>query len=225
MLERSQQSRMNHNMHTHVKHSALIVVDVQNGFTPGGNLAVTDADQIIPVINQLARQFEMVVLTQDWHPEQHISFADNHENKAPFETIELPYGTQVLWPKHCVQGTADAEFHPALDIPTAQLIIRKGFHPEIDSYSAFMEADRKTPTGLNGYLKEHQIDTVYIVGIATDFCVAWTALDAVQMGFTTYVIEDACKAIDLNGSLQSAWQSMLAQGVQRIHSGTILASA
>ncbi len=225
MLERSQQSRMNHNMHTHVKHSALIVVDVQNGFTPGGNLAVTDADQIIPLINQLARQFEMVVLTQDWHPEQHVSFADNHENKAPFETIELPYGTQVLWPKHCVQGTADAEFHPALDIPTAQLIIRKGFHPEIDSYSAFMEADRKTPTGLNGYLKEHQIDTVYIVGIATDFCVAWTALDAVQMGFTTYVIEDACKAIDLNGSLQSAWQSMLAQGVQRIQSGAILASA
>ena len=225
MLERSQQSRMNHNMHTHAKHSALIVVDVQNGFTPGGNLAVTDADQIIPLINQLARQFEMVVLTQDWHPDQHISFADHHENKAPFETIELPYGTQVLWPKHCVQGTADAEFHPALDIPTAQLIIRKGFHPEIDSYSAFMEADRKTPTGLNGYLKEHQIDTVYIVGIATDFCVAWTALDAVQMGFTTYVIEDACKAIDLNGSLQSAWQSMLAQGVQRIQSGAILASA
>lgn len=225
MLERSQQSRMNHNMHTHVKHSALIVVDVQNGFTPGGNLAVTDADQIIPVINQLARQFEMVVLTQDWHPDQHISFADNHENKAPFETIELPYGTQVLWPKHCVQGTADAELHPELDIPTAQLIIRKGFHPEIDSYSAFMEADRKTPTGLNGYLKEHQIDTVYIVGIATDFCVAWTALDAVQMGFITYVIEDACKAIDLNGSLQSAWQSMLAQGVQRIQSGAILASA
>ncbi|MDR2060122.1 MAG: bifunctional nicotinamidase/pyrazinamidase [Acinetobacter sp.] len=216
---------MNHNMHTHVKHSALIVVDVQNGFTPGGNLAVTNADQIIPLINQLARQFEMVVLTQDWHPNQHISFADNHENKAPFETIELPYGTQVLWPKHCVQGTQDAEFHPALDIPTAQLIIRKGFHPEIDSYSAFMEADRKTPTGLNGYLKEHQIDTVYIVGIATDFCVAWTALDAVQMGFTTYVIEDACKAIDLNGSLQSAWQSMLAQGVQRIQSGAILASA
>lgn len=225
MLERSQQSRMNHNMHTHVKHSALIVVDVQNGFTPGGNLAVTDADQIISLINQLARQFEMVVLTQDWHPDQHISFADNHENKAPFETIELSYGTQVLWPKHCVQGTADAEFHPALDIPTAQLIIRKGFHPEIDSYSAFMEADRKTPTGLKGYLTEHQIDTVYIVGIATDFCVAWTALDAVQMGFTTYVIEDACKAIDLNGSLQSAWQSMLAQGVQRIQSGAILASA
>ena len=213
---------MKHNMYTLEKHSALIVVDVQNGFTPGGNLAVTDADQIIPVINQLARQFEMVVLTQDWHPEQHISFADNHENKAPFETIELPYGTQVLWPKHCVQGTQDAEFHPALDIPTAQLIIRKGFHPDIDSYSAFMEADRKTPTGLKGYLTEHQIDTVYIVGIATDFCVAWTALDAAQMGFQTYVIEDACKAIDLNGSLQSAWQSMQAEGIQRIQSSAIL---
>jgi len=222
MLERSEQSRMKHNMYTLAKHSALIVVDVQNGFTPGGNLAVTDADQIIPVINQLARQFEMVVLTQDWHPEQHISFADNHENKAPFETIELSYGTQVLWPKHCVQGTQDAEFHPALDIPTAQLIIRKGFHPDIDSYSAFMEADRKTPTGLKGYLIEHQIDTVYIVGIATDFCVAWTALDAAQMGFKTYVIEDACKAIDLNGSLQSAWQSMQAEGIQRIQSSAIL---
>ncbi len=223
MLKSSDQSRMKHNMHTLPKHAALIVVDVQNGFTPGGNLAVAGADQIIPLINQLARQFERVVLTQDWHPEQHISFADNHEHKAAFETIELPYGTQVLWPKHCVQGTQDAEFHPDLDIPAAQLIIRKGFHPEIDSYSAFMEADRTTPTGLNGYLKEHQVDTVYIVGIATDFCVAWTALDAVALGFNTYVIEDACKAIDLQGSLQHAWQSMSAQGVQRIHSDAILA--
>ncbi len=213
---------MNNEMQTDSKHSALIVVDVQNGFTPGGNLAVTDADQIIPVINQLAQQFDTVILTQDWHPDQHVSFADNHLDKRAFETIELPYGTQVLWPKHCVQGTQDAEFHPNLNIPTAQLIIRKGFHVEIDSYSAFMEADRKTPTGLQGYLKEHQIDTVYIVGIATDFCVAWTALDAAQMGFTTYVIEDACKAIDLNGSLQQAWQQMLEQGVQRIQSAAIL---
>lgn len=203
-------------------HVALIVVDVQNGFTPGGNLAVAKADQIIPIINQLAKKFEHIVLTQDWHPEQHISFADNHDNKVPFETIELPYGIQVLWPKHCVQGTHDAEFHPDLDVPTAQLIIRKGFHADIDSYSAFMEADRKTPTGLKGYLTEHQIDTVYIVGIATDFCVAWTALDAAQMGFKTYVIEDACKAIDLDGSLQSAWQSMLEQGIERIQSTTIL---
>jgi nicotinamidase/pyrazinamidase len=209
-------------MRKQANHVALIVVDVQNGFTPGGNLAVAGADQIIPVINQLTKKFEYVVLTQDWHPEQHISFADNHENKVPFETIELSYGTQVLWPRHCVQGTHDAEFHPELNISTAQLIIRKGFHPDIDSYSAFIEADRKTPTGLKGYLKEHQIDTVYIVGIATDFCVAWTALDAAQMGFKTYVIEDACKAIDLNDSLQHAWQIMREQGINRIQSSAIL---
>ncbi|HAV58421.1 MAG: nicotinamidase [Acinetobacter sp. GWC1_38_13] len=205
-----------------VKQSVLIVVDVQNGFTPGGNLAVANADEIIPKINQLAQKFEHIVLTQDWHPDQHISFADNHPNKKPFETIELDYGRQVLWPKHCVQGTHDAEFHPNLNIPTAQLIIRKGCHQNIDSYSAFMEADRKTPTGLNGYLREHQINTVYIVGIATDFCVAWTAIDAVELGFDTYVIEDACKAIDLNGSLQQAWQDMLQKGVHRIEASSIL---
>lgn len=205
-----------------VKQSVLIVVDVQNGFTPGGNLAVENADEIIPKINQLAQKFEHIVLTQDWHPDQHISFADNHPNKNPFETIELDYGRQVLWPKHCVQGTHDAEFHPHLNIPTAQLIIRKGCHQNIDSYSAFMEADRKTPTGLNGYLREHQINTVFIVGIATDFCVAWTAIDAAELGFDTYVIEDACKAIDLNGSLQQAWQDMLQKGVHRIEASSIL---
>lgn len=205
-----------------VKQSVLIVVDVQNGFTPGGNLAVANADEIIPKINQLAQKFEHIVLTQDWHPDQHISFADNHPNKNPFETIELDYGRQVLWPKHCVQGTRDAEFHPHLNIPTAQLIIRKGCHQNIDSYSAFMEADRKTPTGLNGYLREHQINTVFIVGIATDFCVAWTAIDAAELGFDTYVIEDACKAIDLNGSLQQAWQDMSQKGVHRIEASSIL---
>ncbi|MCU4395727.1 bifunctional nicotinamidase/pyrazinamidase [Acinetobacter junii] len=205
-----------------VKQSVLIVVDVQNGFTPGGNLAVANADEIIPKINQLAQKFEHIVLTQDWHPVQHISFADNHPNKKPFETIELDYGRQVLWPKHCVQGTRDAEFHPHLNIPTAQLIIRKGCHQNIDSYSAFMEADRKTPTGLNGYLREHQINTVFIVGIATDFCVAWTAIDAAELGFDTYVIEDACKAIDLNGSLQQAWQDMSQKGVHRIEASSIL---
>ena len=205
-----------------VKQSVLIVVDVQNGFTPGGNLAVANADEIIPKINQLAQKFEHIVLTQDWHPDQHISFADNHPNKKPFETIELDYGPQVLWPKHCVQGTHDAEFHPHLNIPTAQLIIRKGCHQNIDSYSAFMEADRKTPTGLNGYLREHQINTVFIVGIATDFCVAWTAIDAAELGFDTYVIEDACKAIDLNGSLQQAWQDMSQKGVHRIEASSIL---
>ncbi|WEV48977.1 bifunctional nicotinamidase/pyrazinamidase [Acinetobacter sp. ESL0695] len=198
------------------KKSALIVVDVQNGFMPGGNLAVKEADQIIPSINQIARQFGCVVLTQDWHTEDHISFAENHIAKQPFETIELAYGTQVLWPKHCVQGTHDADFHPALDIPTAQLIIRKGFHQHIDSYSAFLEADHQTSTGLKGYLNSREIDTVYIVGVATDFCVAWTAIDAIKLGFNTYVIEDATAAINLNGSLGQSWLQMTQMGVKRI---------
>lgn len=198
------------------KKSALIVVDVQNGFMPGGNLAVKEADQIIPSINQIARQFGCVVLTQDWHTEDHISFAENHIAKQPFETIELAYGTQVLWPKHCVQGTHDADFHPALDIPTAQLIIRKGFHQHIDSYSAFLEADHQTSTGLKGYLNSREIDTVYIVGVATDFCVAWTAIDAIKLGFNTYVIEDATAAINLNGSLGQSWLQMIQIGVKRI---------
>ena len=151
--------------------SALIVVDVQNGFTPGGHLAVAEADQIIPTINDLAQYFNNIVITQDWHPEDHISFAQNHANKNPVDTVELDYGTQVLWPVHCVQGTPDAELHPKLNLPSAQLIIRKGCHTHIDSYSAFMESDQKTSTGLAGYLKERGIDTVFIVGIATDFCV------------------------------------------------------
>lgn len=196
--------------------SALIVVDVQNGFTPGGNLAVAHADEIIPAINQLAQYFDNVIITQDWHPENHISFAENHPGQKPFDVIQLDYGKQVLWPAHCIQGTKDAELHPNLDLPTAQLIIRKGFHAHIDSYSAFMEADHKTTTGLAGYLKERGIDTVYVVGIATDFCVAWTAIDAAQFGFQSFVVADAIKAIDLNGSLQHAWQEMLAHGVKRI---------
>jgi len=209
-------------MNKQPQNAVLIVVDVQNGFTPGGNLAVADADIIIPTINQLAGCFENVVLTQDWHPDNHISFAANHLGKQPFETIELDYGPQVLWPKHCVKGTQDAEFHPDLNIPTAQLIIRKGFHAHIDSYSAFMEADHATMTGLTSYLKERGIDTVYVVGIATDFCVAWTALDAVKQGFKTLVVEDACKGIDLNGSLEHAWQTMQRQGVVRIQSTDLL---
>lgn len=202
--------------------NALIVVDVQNGFCPGGNLAVANADQIIPCINALGRVFQNIVITQDWHPTTHVSFAANHAGKQDYEQIQLSYGEQVLWPVHCVQGTADAELHPDLDLPTAQLIIRKGFHEQIDSYSAFMEADRKTTTGLAAYLKAREIDTVYIVGIATDFCVAWTAIDACELGFSTYVIEDATKAIDLNGSLEQAWQQMLAQGVQRVQSQHLL---
>ena len=202
--------------------SALIVVDVQNGFTPGGNLAVANADQIIPKINQLAQYFDNVVLTQDWHPADHVSFAENHAGHQPFDTIQLPYGAQVLWPAHCVQGTHDAALHQDLNVPHAQLIIRKGFHAGIDSYSAFMEADHQTSTGLVGYLKERGIDTVFIAGIATDFCVAWTAMDACKMGFRSFVIADACKGIDLNGSLQHAWQEMLAQGVKRIYTKDIV---
>ena len=197
--------------------AALIVVDVQNGFTPGGNLAVAHADEIIPQINQLASYFDNIVITQDWHPDDHISFAENHLDKQPFESILVDYGHQVLWPKHCVQGTHDAALHPDLNLPTAQLIIRKGFHRHIDSYSAFMEADQRTSTGLASYLKEREISSVFIVGIATDFCVAWTAMDARHLGFETYVIADATRAIDLNGSLQRAWQEMLAQGVKRIY--------
>lgn len=202
--------------------SALIVVDVQNGFTSGGNLAVAHAEQIIPTINQLAQHFDNIILTQDWHPENHTSFVENHPDYQAYDMIQLDYGMQVLWPSHCVQGTQDAEFHPDLDIPTAQMIIRKGFHSHIDSYSAFMEADHKTTTGLAGYLKERGIDTVYIVGIATDFCVAWTAMDAAKLGFKTFVISDATKAIDLQGSLQHAWQEMLAVGVKRVVANQIL---
>jgi len=207
----------------HLQHSALIVVDIQNGFTPKGHLAVANSDQIIPLVNQLAEKFQHVVLTQDWHPANHISFAENHAGKQPFDTIQLDYGTQVLWPSHCVQGTQDAELHPNLNIPHAQLIIRKGWHTEIDSYSAFLEADQKTTTGLAGYLRESGIETVYVVGIATDFCVAWTAMDAVKLGFKTYVIEDATAAIDLNGSLQQAWKVIQDLGVYRIQANDIFA--
>ncbi|ENU63821.1 MULTISPECIES: bifunctional nicotinamidase/pyrazinamidase [Acinetobacter] len=204
---------------------ALLVVDVQRGFTPGGNLAVANADQIIPNINLLGQHFKHIILTQDWHPDNHISFADNHPGKAAYDSIQLDYGSQVLWPKHCVQGTRDAELHPDLNLPQAQLIIRKGFHSQIDSYSAFMEADQKTTTGLAGYLRERGIDTVFVVGIATDFCVAWTAIDACELGFKTYVIADATKGIDLNGSLQHAWQDMLSHGVKRIYVKDIVQAA
>ena len=204
-----------------LEQSALIVVDIQNGFTPGGHLAVADSDQIIPLVNQLAQKFQHVVLTQDWHPADHISFAENHAGKHAFETIQLDYGMQVLWPSHCVQGTHDAELHPNLNIPHAQLIIRKGWHTNLDSYSAFLEADQTTTTGLAGYLREAGITIVYVVGIATDFCVAWTAMDAVKLGFKTYVIEDATAPIDLNGSLQQAWETMQALGVIRLQSSQL----
>ena len=201
--------------------AALIVVDVQNGFCDGGNLAVAGGAQVVPLINRIAPAFANIVITQDWHPTGHASFASAHTGKAPFETAEMFYGTQVLWPDHCVQDTRDAALHVDLHLPTAQLIIRKGFHAGIDSYSAFLEADRKTQTGLEAYLKQRGIRRVYVVGLATDFCVAWTALDARATGFETSVIEDACRAIDMNGSLAAAWSQMQAQGVVRLQSSDL----
>lgn len=195
---------------------------MQNDFMPTGVLPVAEADKIIPLINQLAQCFQNVILTQDWHPANHSSFAENHTGRQAFEHIELGYGLQTLWTTHCVQGAFGANFHQDLDIPHAQLIIRKGMNPNIDSYSAFLEADRKTHTGLAGYLRERQIKNLYIVGVATDFCVAWTALDAQQLGFQTTVIEDACRAIDINSSLVQAWQKMQSVGVQRILSSKLL---
>jgi nicotinamidase/pyrazinamidase len=201
--------------------SALIVTDVQYGFLPGGSLAVKDGDQVIPVINRIAGAFANVIVTQDWHTPRHISFASSHPGKKPFDVIALPYGDQVLWPDHCVQGTHSAELSRDLDIPAAQLVIRKGYHRDIDSYSAFVEADRKTHTGLAGYLKERGIGTLFISGLATDFCVAWSALDARRAGFTVYVVEDACRGIDANGSLAKAWEDMTRAGVKKIQSSEI----
>jgi len=197
---------------------ALIVVDVQNCFVPGGSLAVTNGDQIIPLVNALARRFENVILTQDWHTPGHISFASSHPGKKPFDVVELPYGAQVLWPDHCVQGTQGAELVKGLSVPHAQLVVRKGFSPNVDSYSAFIEADKKTRTGLDGYLKTRGVKTVYVCGLATDFCVAWTALDARTLGFDAAVIEDGCRGIDTQGSLAKAWAMMKTAGVRRIQS-------
>lgn len=202
--------------------AALIVVDVQNGFCDGGNLAVAGGAQVVPIINRLAPAFANIVVTQDWHPAGHASFASAHPGKTAFDTTEMFYGSQVLWPDHCVQGTPDAALHADLHLPTAQLIIRKGFHAGIDSYSAFMEADRQTQTGLEAYLKQRGIRSVYVVGLATDFCVAWTALDASAAGFDTSVVEDACRAIDMNGSLAAAWEQMQSQGVNRLQSSGFL---
>ena len=199
----------------------LLVVDVQNGFVPGGHLAVGGGDEVVPVINRLARAFAHVVLTQDWHTSGHISFASSHPGKKPFETIALPYGTQVLWPDHCVQGTPDADLHPGLRIPHAELVIRKGYRRHIDSYSAFFEADGTTPTGLAGYLKERGLRHVVLVGLATDFCVAWSALDARKAGFAATVIEDATRGIDAGGSLAKSWQDMTGAGVKRAQSSMI----
>lgn len=204
-----------------MRDACLIVVDVQNDFVPGGALAVPRGDEVVPVINRTAARFENVVLTQDWHPRGHASFASSHPGRKPFETITLAYGPQVLWPDHCVQGTSGAALHKDLAVPHAQLIVRKGHHRDIDSYSAFLEADRKTPTGLAGYLRERGFTRLYVCGLATDFCVAWTALDERAAGFETTVIEDACRAIDLEGSLEKAWREMARAGVKRTKSDAI----
>ncbi len=201
--------------------TALIVVDVQNGFMPGGGLPVAQGDEVVPVINRIGPLFENVVLTQDWHPPAHASFASSHVGRSAFSQIGMSYGPQVLWPDHCVQGTHDAALHAGLRLPHVQLIIRKGFHAGIDSYSAFTEADRATTTGLAAYLKARGIATVYVCGLATDFCVAWTALDARAEGLETVVIEDACRAIDLDGSLAKAWDAMRQAGVGRVQSAQL----
>jgi len=203
--------------------SALLVIDVQNCFLPGGSLAVKDGEQVVPIINRIAKSFTNVVMTQDWHTPGHVSFASSHEGKKPFEVIDLAYGKQVLWPDHCVQGTDGASLSKDLSIPQAELIIRKGYHKDTDSYSGFTEADGKTTTGLEAYLKARGVSRVFVAGLATDFCVCWTALDARKAGFEAYVIEDACRGIDTQGSLAKAWADMDAAGVKRIQSSDIAA--
>jgi len=194
----------------------LLVIDVQNDFCPDGALAVGEGDAVVPVINRLAERFDHVVLTQDWHPAGHSSFASNHPGSAPFETIAMPYGPQTLWPDHCVQGTPGAAFHSELLTNRAQLVIRKGFRGAIDSYSAFYENDRRTPTGLAGYLRERSLKRVFLAGLATDYCVYYSAVDARREGFDAIVVENGCRAIDLAGSLAAAGAGMAEAGVRRV---------
>lgn len=201
---------------------ALLIVDVQNDFCPGGALEVPNGDEIIPTINKLSESFDHVLQTQDWHPEGHSSFASSHPGKEPFETIEMPYGEQVLWPDHCVQGSEGADFHPDLNTTRSQLVVRKGFRKNIDSYSAFYENDDTTKTGLTGYLHDRGIDTLYAVGLATDFCVKWSVVDGCKEGFEVYVVEDAVRGIDIDGSVDQAWQDMQEAGATRISSSELL---
>ncbi len=192
----------------------LLVVDVQNDFCPGGALAVADGDAVIPVIHRIAPLFEHIVLTQDWHPPGHHSFAAAHAGRQPFEQVRLPYGEQTLWPGHCIQGTPGADFHPALQLTKAELILRKGFRREIDSYSAFFENDRTTATGLAGYLRDRGLTRVFLTGLAYDYCVGYSALDARRLGFPAIVVRDACRAIDLNGSVAAIAAQFAAAGVE-----------
>lgn len=201
-------------------HDLLVLVDIQNDFCPGGALAVPDGDAVVPIANHLARRFHAagggVVLTQDWHPPGHSSFADSHPGRTPFQQIALDYGPQTLWPSHCVQGTMGAEFHPGLNVPMADLIIRKGFRPSIDSYSAFLENDQRTPTGLAGYCRERGFSRLFFAGLATDYCVAYSAEDAARLGFTAVLIRSASRAIDMHGSLDAALLRLAQAGVSLI---------
>jgi nicotinamidase/pyrazinamidase len=199
----------------------LIVIDVQNDFCPGGALAVPGGDAVIDVIQQVAPRFKHIILTQDWHTAGHSSFASAHAGKKPYEQVELSYGTQTLWPDHCVQGSKGAEFHPALHLPQAELILRKGFRPEIDSYSAFFENDRVTPTGLAGYLDERNLPRVFLTGLAYDYCVGYSALDARRVGLQAVVIRDACRAIDLEGSVAKIEEQFANAGVMLIESAEL----
>jgi nicotinamidase/pyrazinamidase len=199
----------------------LVAIDVQNDFCPGGALAVTDGHEVIPAINVLARRFRHYIATQDWHVPGHHSFASTHDGKEPFGSVELHYGTQTLWPDHCIQGTGGASFHPDLDLTTVELIIRKGFREHIDSYSAFFENDRKTTTGLSGYLRERGLKRLFFTGLATDYCVAYSAIDAARMGFRSCVVMDACRAIDLGGSLDTARKAMQEAGVEFLQSSQL----
>jgi nicotinamidase/pyrazinamidase len=200
----------------------LVVIDVQNDFCPGGALAVAEGDAVIEVIHRVAPRFEHVILTQDWHPVGHSSFASSHAGKKPYEQIELSYGVQTLWPDHCVQGSTGAEFHPALHLPQAELILRKGFRPQIDSYSAFFENDRETPTGLGGYLEERNLSRVFLAGLAYDFCVGYSAMDARRLGLEAVVLRDACRAIDLDGSVEKIEAGFAAYGVAVVDSASLV---
>lgn len=199
----------------------LLVIDVQNDFCPGGALAVADGDAVIEPIHKIAPHFEHIILTQDWHTPHHYSFASAHPGKKPFEQIELSYGPQTLWPDHCVQGTRGAEFHSGLNLTKAELILRKGFHPTIDSYSAFFENDRSTPTGLCGYLKERKLTRVFLAGLAYDYCVGYSALDARRLGFPAIILRDACRAIDLNGSVAAIEREFAAAGVELVNTADL----
>ncbi len=200
---------------------ALLIVDVQNDFCPGGSLEVPGGDEVIAPIHKLLPSFDCVVQTQDWHPADHLSFASNHKDKNPFDTIEMDYGEQVLWPDHCVQGTEGAEFHPQLKTKPIQAIIRKGYRKHIDSYSAFFENDHETVTGLHGFLQERNVEEVFVTGLATDFCVKWTALDAAKLGYKVALVEDAVRGIDIDGSIDAAMQEMKNAGVEFVQSEDI----